>query len=422
MKKHFLTLKEFRAILAVILLVLVLAAGLLAFNGWLAGQYGAGADFLAPWNGARAFLFEQAEPYSRTIAERTQAAVYGRTAQEGEFPYALDIPFPILLIFTPFAFIPDPLWARAVWMTLSEFGLLLLVTCALRLADWQPNRGFRLLLLAFSLMWFYSLMAFLDGSLSILLALALVGALIAMRDFNDEAAGFLLAITAMKWEVTLLVWLFIVIGAYFARRWRVFMGMGMTWIVLGGVAFIIYPDWVWPFLRAVTANSHADDLLRVTPVLFMERWLPEYGARLTQVVIALLLLILVIEWFSALRGKDFRRVAWAAALSLAITPLLGLSTTLANLAPLVFSFVLILPFAWERWEKRPYLILSLITLIFFALPFILRWPAIAARLPSDGLAFLLPPLLTILGLYWVRWYVVRPPRTWLDGVKRELRK
>jgi hypothetical protein len=56
--------------------------------------------------------------------------------------------------------------------------------------------------------------------------------------------------------------------------------------------------------------------------------------------------------------------------------------------------------------------------VFYALPLFLRWPTIAA----DGLAFLLPPVLTILGLYWIRWTVVRPPRTWLDGVKREVQK
>jgi hypothetical protein len=422
MKKRFLTFKDFRAILAVFLLAVVLVAGLLALNWWIAGQYGTGADLLPAWEGLRAFIFKTADPYSRTVAERTQIEVYGRAARAGEFPYALDIPFPLLLLFSPLAFLPDPIWARAAWMTLSEFGLLLLVTYSLRLADWRPNRGYMFLLLAFSLTWFYSAAALLNGSFSILLVLALVGALIALRDFNDEFAGFLLAITAMKWEVTILLWLFIIIGAYSARRWRVFAGMGMTWVVLVGAAFIYYPDWVWPFLRAITANSRAYDTLRVTPVLFMERWLPEYGARLTQVVIAVLLLILAIEWFSALRGKNFRRVTWVAALSLAIAPLLGFSTTFANLAPLVFSFTIILPFAWERWEKRPYLILLLITLIFFALPILLRWQTIASHLPSDGLTFLLPPVLTILGLYWVRWYVVRPPRTWLDGVKRELHK
>jgi len=49
-------------------------------------------------------------------------------------------------------------------------------------------------------------------------------------------------------------------------------------------------------------------------------------------------------------------------------------------------------------------------------------PVIASRLPADGLTFLLPSVLIILGLYWIRWTLVRPPRTWLDEVKRELKK
>lgn len=426
-----LTFKDVPPILALVLLGLLLAAGLLALNWRLAGQFGAGADFLPAWNGARAFIFEQSDPYSRSVAEQTQREVYGRAASEGEYPYALDVPFPLLVIFFPplylikflsqyfpFVAIPDPIWARAIWMTLSEFGLLLLATLALRLADWEPKRAFMFLLLAFSLAWYYSLSALADGSFSILLALALVGALMSMRGFHDEAAGFLLAVAAMKWEVTLLLWLFILLGAYSAKRWRVFAGLGMTWFLLGAIGFLFYPDWIWPFLRAVTANLRADDIF--TPALFLQKWTPEYGARLALLLVAVLLLILVIEWFNASRGRDFRRVAWVAALALAATPLLGFSNTFANLAPLVFSFTLILPFAWERWEKRPYLTISLFLLVFFALPLFLRWPLLALRVPADGLAFLLPPALTLLGLYWVRWYVLRPPRTWLDEARREL--
>jgi hypothetical protein len=414
------TFKDFQSILAIILLGLALAAGLVTLNWWLAGQYGAGADFLPVWNGSRAFLFENSDPYSKTVAEQTQMEVYGRAAREGEFPYALDIPLPLFVLFFPFAFIPDPIWARAVWMTLSEFGLTLLAVFALRLADWQPKRWFNFLLLAFSLTWFYSAVALLNGSFSVLLALALVGALFAMRDFNDELAGFLLGIAAMKWEVTLLLWLFILLGAYTAKRWRVFAGLGMTWFVLGVIGFLVYPDWIWPFLRSVASNWRADNIL--TPALFMQNWIPKYGARLAQVMVSVLILILAVEWLRALRGKDFRRVAWVAALVLASTPLLGFSTTFANLAPFVFSFAFILPFAWERWEKHSYLVTTLILLAFFAFPLFLRWPTIAARVPADGLTFLLPPVLAILGLYWIRWYVIRPPRTWLDEAKRELRK
>jgi hypothetical protein len=136
----------------------------------------------------------------------------------------------------------------------------------------------------------------------------------------------------------------------------------------------------------------------------------------------LLSLLLAFEWTGALRGTNVRRVTWAAALSLAATPLLGLPTNIPNLSALVFSFAVILPFAWERWQKRTYLVLSLITLLFFALPLVLRWQLVASPFLSDGLTFLLPPVLTIVGLYWVRWYVVRPPRTWYESARREVRK
>ncbi len=420
MKKNAISFREILSILAIALLIAILVAGLLVFNWWIANQFGAGADFLPAWNGSRAFLFDNFEPYSRTVTERTQLEIYGRVAREGEFPYALDIPFPLLLLYFPFALIPDPIWARAAWMSVSEIGLLALSTLALRLTDWRPPRWFTLVLLGFSLTWYYSVAALLDGSSSILLVLALVGALFALRDFNDEAAGILLAASAMKWEASLLLWLFVFLGAYFVRRWRVFAGFAMTWIILGGVAFLIYPAWVWPWLRSVAANWRADDIL--TPIRFFTVWFPEYGMRLALVIVASLLLILVLEWIAAWRSRDFRRVAWAAALSLAVTPLVGLSTTFANLAPLVFSFVVILPFAWERWPKRPYLILSLFCLVFFAFPLVIRWELAADPFRADGLIFLLLPALTIVGLYWMRWYVVRPPRTWLDGVKRELGK
>jgi len=428
--------------LAFVLLAIFLVAGLVALNWFLARQYGSGADFLPAWNGARSFLFANADPYSQNVSQQTQRVVYQRVALEGEYPYALDIPFPLLLVYAfplflyklflamltllPFQIsLPTPgiasaQWARAIWMTLSEFGLGLLVLFSLRLADWAPRRWFSILLLAFALTWFFSAVALLDGSFSIVLALALAGALFAMRDFNDELAGFLLGITALKWEATLLPWVLLILAAFTARRWRVFSGIGMTWFTLGVVGFLLYPDWFWPYARAVASNWRADDVL--TPMRFLSEWAPDAGKGLFLLLISILLLILILEWFNALRGKDFRRVAWVFALSFAIAPLIGFPVTFANLASLVFSSVFILPFAWERWKKYPYLVLSAILILFFALPLALQFSPISSPFLADGLTFLLPPLFLIIGLYWIRWYVFRPPLTWSDSVKRELQK
>lgn len=441
MIKRSLTSRDILSIFTLALLGFLLTAGLLVFNWWLAGQFGMGAEILPAWNGSRAFLFEQVDPYSKTVMERTQIEVYGRAAREGEFPYALDIPFPLLIVYflplfiyrllqiliglLPFNILlpmPDPTWfpwVHAGWMTLSEIGLIVLVYLAFQFTDWKPKTWFRVFLPVFSIGSLYSILAILDGSFSILLVLAVVGALALLRSQNDEAAGMLLAIASFKWEAALLLFLFVVIGVYLSKRWHVFLGYIMVWVVLGGVAFLLYSTWFWPYLRSVAANLRAADAH--TLAKYFSAWIPDTGERLALLVISILLLILVLEWFAAFRSNDFRRLAWAAALSLAITPLTSFSTSFTNLAPLVFSFAVILPFAWERWERRPYFVLFLFCLVFFLSPYLVLWQVKDFFL-ADGLLYLLPPVLTILGLYWIRWYVVRPPRTWLDSARREIRK
>jgi hypothetical protein len=420
MKKQRITIKEILILLAVVLLGLFLVAGLVGVNYWAAGRYGQGENFLPAWNGARAFLFENLDPYTRTIAERTQAVVYGRIAAQGEYPFYLDIPFPLLVFFIPFAFIPDPEWARTVWMTLSEIGLMLLCIIALRLADWRPERRFLVFALAFSLTWLYSLIYILEGSFSAVLILALMAALLAMRGFRDELAGFLLAISAMKWETTILLWIIIIIGAYSTKRWRVFYGMGMTWFVLGAIGFLIYPDWFWPFLRSVAGNWRAGEFLTFNSAMI--GWIPGFGKAISLLIIALLLLLLMIDWYASLRSRDFRRVAWAAALAIAITPIIGLPVVSSNIVTLLFPIFFILPFVWERWEKRSYLAAVILGFFFYTVPLLFGWLKVTDRLNLKGMDLFVPSMICIISLYWIRWTLIRPPRTWLDGVKRELNK
>ena len=425
---------------ALVTLGILLTAGLIALNWWLGAQFGTGEELLPAWNGTRVFLFEGADPYSQTVAEQTQIEVYGRAAREGEYPYALDIPFPLLIVYLLPLFLyrflqivfelaslgalPNPdaswfPWAYAIWMTISEVGLVMLVLLANTMTEWQAKPWFRALLLAVSLGSFYSVHALLGGSFSILAGLALVGALFLLRNQNDEAAGMLLAVASFRWEVGVLLFVFLVIGSYLSRRWYVFAGYGLAAVVLGGVGYLLYPGWGWPYLRSVAANIRAEEGHTLARTL--SAWLPDAGDRLAFVIIPLLLLILVLEWFAALRTNNFRRITWVAALSLAITPLAGLTTTLSNLAPLIFSFAVVLPFAWERWEKRPYLILVGICVIFFLAPIAIRLRVEDIFL-ANALLYLLIPFINVLGLYWIRWYAVRPPRTWLESARREIQK
>lgn len=420
MKHKKFSFRELTILIAGIMVVIILGACLVGVNRWVAGNYGRGLDFLPAWNGARGFLFENIDPYTRTIAERTQIVAYGRTAQDGEAPFLLDIPFPLLLIFFPIAVIPDPEWARAVWMTLAELAVMVLCICALRLADWYLNRWFTTALLVFSLTWFYSVISILNGSLSVFLMLAMVGALLAIRGGNDELAGFLMAISAVKWEITSLLWIMIIIGIYTSRRWRVFLGAGMTWFVLGVVSYLLYPGWFWPYLRSVAGNWRESKF--IYPRNLVDAWLPNSGEGFALLFTTSLLLMLLLEWFAALRSRDFRRIGWTAAFAIAITPLSGFPLDISNTAPVLFSVAFIFPLVWERWLKHPRLAILTLGVVLFVAPLMSMWLEKTNIDLANGLRYIFPSFFVILYLYWLRWTLVHPPRTWLDEVKRDLRK
>ncbi|MBI5964482.1 MAG: hypothetical protein HY863_13475, partial [Chloroflexi bacterium] len=55
--------------------------------------------------------------------------------------------------------------------------------------------------------------------------------------------------------------------------------------------------------------------------------------------------------------------------------------------------------------------------------FLVPWAIFSFALNRFGvvaqeITFLFLPLFTILGLYWIRWWAIRPPRIWTDLVPR----
>jgi hypothetical protein len=82
---------------------------------------------------------------------------------------------------------------------------------------------------------------------------------------------------------------------------------------------------------------------------------------------------------------------------------------------LIMPFILILALAWERWQRRRVLVTVLLLLLVLAVPYGLYARAVYVYDPLvTDLIALLPPVAAIVGLYWMRWWVVRLPRTWFE--------
>jgi hypothetical protein len=388
--------------------------GLAVGNYYLAGQLPDGGEFTLLRTGGRAFLFDRLEPYSGSVPALIQELVYGRPAESGEDLYILDIPFHLLIIFFPLAAFPDALMARAFWMALSEIALAGFIYFSFRLLDRRIPYVFIGLVPIAGFTSYYAYRSFLEGSPVILLGLAYAGILFSLRAGHDELTGALLAFSAFQWGIGGLFLLFVALWVIWERRWRVYAGAGMFAFVLLVLSFLWYPGWVLPFLRA-SWNSFRAGFGFSTHDLLDQLW-PQFGGILGWVLTAILIVALGYEWRAA-RGAHFNHFIWVVCLTLGATPLLGYNLELDHLFPLTMPIMLVILISRERWKKLGDGIAFLLLLFFFGLPWLLFAQSVpeGIRLSKDEILFLFWPVFTVLGLLWVRWWMVRPPQTWLDS-------
>ncbi len=416
-KRPPLTSREIQILILIGVVTIAVLGTLIGADLRLSHGLRGGGGFFAPWEGARSFLFSHADPHGSAVAARIQEDVYGRRAQAGENPYILNIPFFLLPLYFPFALLPDPATARGLWMFVNEVALVGIAFMTVRLIEWQPSRFFHAAFAVLSVFSLYSVVALVDGGPGILLGLLYIAIVSTYYNGWDELTGALLVLSLFAWEIGLLFVVLMLWKIFQERRWRILAGFLMVFLILVGLSLLIYPGWIFPFVISTLAALRAS--FGTTSFSVLMRLSPEYGEHASQALTVLLIILVLYEW-AATRGEDMRRLIWAACLTLAVTPLLGFRTDLSNLVVLFPSLALIFAATASRW-RGGYWLASLLWLIAFLMPWALfvRWYWLHEQRSYDYL-FLFAPVFTVVGLYWTRWWFLRPPRTWFDHVRSTL--
>ncbi len=391
---------------------LAICAALISANLTLKG----GGDFYVHWVGARAFLFDKIDPYSGEVAARTQQLVYVGSAKAGDEPFILDTPFQILLLYFPFSLFSNPTVARAIFTLLLELALFAFATLSLRLTEWESPRMFGILFIFLAVFNFYAFQAVYESSPVLFLGLWYVGILFAYRAEADELVGALAVLSLYHWEVGAPFLVLLGLRAYHEKRTRIFAGFFMLGLILLFLSFLAYPNWLIPFLRATTNNLRADFGFNVRVILV--DLFPAQGNALGWILTIGLFILLGFEWSSA-RAGNFRHFYWASCLSLAAAPLLGFRTEMEHLAVLVIPLALVFAIVHDRWQRFGNSLTVLLMFTIFIFPWLFYFldrysPETIAR----ELTFLFLPLSTLIGLYWIRWWAIRPPRIHSDLAHR----
>lgn len=399
-------MKKILPYLLIFFALATLIAILTAANYRIIPELSGGESFRVKWMGARSYLFEHSNPYTLESAKETQIAIYGHPARADEYPFRLDTPFYLLVFYFPLAFIENFALARALWMSFAEIALLGVGFLSIYLAEWKISRTNLALFFLALFFSFYGAYPLMETSDAIFTALTLLLALIAYREKWDEILGVLLIFSLSTLQNGGLLFFFILFLVFSAKRWRVFSVFAMTFSILLAISLIFLSDWLLPFAGALRDNAEIGQGFFLSETLQIWR---DDGALIANILKWVFLLTLILEWRTA-RDKKFSHILWVASLSVILVPFFNISVTAAIFPALFLPLALLLKITQSRWENARFFIPLFFLLLLSAWFIFFQSPH-----ATEILTFALP-LALLLALYWMRWWLIRPPRTWADKV------
>ena len=252
-------------------------------------------SFVPLWAGTRLFLTNGLNPYGEQATRQIQNYVYGDPVPPSKNQVLFLYPFYAFIIFTPFALIKNLLVAQALWMTVLDLALLATIVVSIYLSNWRIAKWMWALLLIFLTFWIHTVPPMILGDPSVLIALFIAIAFLAIRFEHDVLAGVLLVLASIKPQVVFILILFVLIWSATHGRWTLF------WSFLGGISLLVIatslllPDgWLLQDLRQIATflGSYQGGS---TGAIFMH-WVPGIGRQMGWVLTVFMAGILFWEW------------------------------------------------------------------------------------------------------------------------------
>ena len=365
--------------------------------------------FYVYWESLRNLILYKISPYSVEISIKIQNHYSIELLQEKPFDYNVSYPLYGGILFLPFALINDYAIARAMWTIFLECCLASSIWFCMRITCWRPGIAIRIWIFICTFIWFFCVVPLITGHIIVLVSLFTLLSILAISEKYDELAGISLTLTTIIPQVACILWLFLGIWAFFQKRWKLLIWMIGSLIVLAGSASLIIPDWILQYIR-VLRSIFSLKYIHNPIDIFKEAW-PGIGAVFGIILAFLSILILAIEWWLARKGSS-RRFIWTVSLTLVVTQWSGIPTNPSYFVILLLPMFVIYSTIYEHWDRKArwFIIgLSVMMSAGFWIPFINRFnPAMVLK--NYPIHYFLLPLLLVIGLYWIRWWTLRPQK------------
>jgi hypothetical protein len=267
-------------------------------------------------------------------------------------------------------------------------------------------------------MWYHGLRPLINGNAVILVALAAVAGLIAIRSKAEELAGVLFAFMTIKPQVAIVFLVFITYWGFVGKHWRLLGWMIGTVAALTFASTLLIPNWIIQNLREVvlypTYNPPG------TPAAIFSEWLPATGQEFGLGLTIILSIWLLIEWVLSLRF-EFRGFIWTCCLTLTASQWIGIQNDPGNFIMLLPVLALIFSVVNDRYRvSGKWFIWFSMAGLLAGLWWLFLGTVTYTYQPVQSSVMFFPLVgICLLLLLWVRWWAIRPEQLLNDPYARQ---
>jgi hypothetical protein len=399
---------------AVVMILIIIIIGVLTLvNFQFSKQNPGGNDFLARWNGAHEWLIHGNNPYTNKVSEIAQKMIYGRLANplKGEDVAHFVYPIYSMLFFAPFALM-DYTLARAVWMTVLEVAMVALTFISLRLSGWKIKPISLAGILIFSILWYCSVRTIILGQFSGINALLILISLLCIKTEHDQVAGVLLALSTSKPQMSYLLIIFIIFWAIRSSRHRIWISFFLAMIIMTVVGWLLLPGWPIGWIQQLMNYPGYTDRIG-SIVSIIAGVTPGIKDQVSMGLMIVFYLYMVFEWLRT-RGNDIPTFLWTAYVTLVVTNFVAYRTATPHYVALLAPIFLVSKVIGERWGTFGKWVTGATYVLFFAGLWLLFIITIKGN-DEQAIMYIPVPIITLIGLWWTRWWAIRPPTRLIEG-------
>lgn len=372
-----------------------------------------GNDYLARWNGAHEWLVNGNNPYSDQVSEVAQQMIYGRKAipSRGEDIAHFVYPLYSMIFFAPFGLL-DYTLSRALWMTLLEIVAISLTFTALYLTGWKIKKFSLIGILLFSILWYCSTRTIILGQFSGINALLILLGILCIKKDKDQLGGFLLALSTSKPQMTYLLVIFIILWSIRSARHRIWISFLSSMILMIVAGWLLLPGWPIDWLRQVMNYPEYTD--RIGSIVSIWAGItPGIQDQLSKGLLFFFYAYMLFEWLRT-KGNDVPAFLWTSYITLVITNFVAYRTATPHYVVLMAPIFMVSRIIEERWgnfgkwmNRCSYVLLLLGYWLLFILTIYGN--------EEQAIMYLPVPIITLLALWWTRWWAVRPPTRLIEN-------